>query len=679
VNRRDLIKWGLALGAWLAGSRGAAATAAPTAGAAPAPKRAAGRQSATRRQSSASEFDAEYIVVGSGAGGGTVAARLAESGFRVLLLEAGGDPRQLEGGNPQNPGRNSLPEDYDVPAFHSLATENEALRWDFWVRHYADDERQRRDPKYLATWNNQPADGVLYPRAGTLGGCTAHNAMILVCPHNSDWDQLADLTGDPSWRADRMRTYFERLENCSHRPFERLLSKLGRNPSRHGWGGWLKTERAIPAAAIKDRDLRSTILQSARDAVKAIGGIRVDRARLDFDDPNDWRAVEESAFGIRYTPLTTDNHARVGTRERVLDIQRRYPERLKVELNALATRVLFDDSNRAVGVEYLKGERLYRAHAKPSDGGGELKQARASREVILSGGAFNTPQLLMLSGIGPRAELEAHKIAVRVALPGVGQNLQDRYEVAVLNRMAFDSWEPLRGAAFTRDDAQYREWSSNRHGIFGTNGVLLSVIVPSSLEQPVPDLFCYGLIGNFTGYFPGYSTLVAKNPNCLTWVVLKGHTNNTAGSVTLRSGDPRDAPMINFRYFEEGNDGQRQDIKAVVEGIKLVRKMAEGLKRRGLVEKEEVPGEAVRSDEALSEFVRNNAWGHHASCTCPIGPIESGGVLTTDFKVHGTLGLRVVDASVFPRVPGLFIVSAIYMIGEKAAEVIAADAKRATR
>ena len=676
MNRRDLIKWGLALGAWLAGPKGASATTPSGAGAAGAPKRAAGRQTAARSQTSAPEFDAEYIVVGSGAGGGTVAARLAESGFRVLLLEAGGHTRQLEVGNPQNPARNSLPEDYEVPAFHSLATENEALRWDFFVRHYADDERQRRDPKYLATFNNKPADGVLYPRAGTLGGCTAHNAMILVCPHNSDWDQLADLTGDPSWRADHMRTYFERLENCRHRPFERFLSKLGMNPSRHGWGGWLTTERTIPVAAIKDSNLRSTILQSAKDAVAAIGGPRMDRAQLDFNDPNDWRAVEESAMGIRYTPLTTDNHARVGTRERVLDVQRRFPDRLKVELNALATRVLFDDANRAVGVEYLKGDRLYRAHAKPSEGNGELKQARASREVVLAGGAFNTPQLLMLSGVGPRADLETHGIQVRVALPGVGKNLQDRYEVAVVNRMAFDSWEPLRGAAFTRDDAQFKEWSATRSGVFATNGVLLSVIVPSSLRQPVPDLFCYGLIGDFTGYFPGYSTLVAKNPNCFTWVVLKGHTNNTAGSVTLRSRDPRDAPIVNFRYFEEGNDGQREDIKSVVEGIKLVRRMAEGLKRRGLVEKEELPGDDTKSDEALTEFVRNNAWGHHASCSCPIGPVESGGVLSSDFKVHGTQGLRVVDASVFPRIPGLFIVSAIYMIGEKAAEVIAAAARK---
>jgi len=117
-------------------------------------------------------------------------------------------------------------------------------------------------------------------------------------------------------------------------------------------------------------------------------------------------------------------------------------------------------------------------------------------------------------------------------------------------------------------------------------------------------------------------------------------------------------------------------LKSVVAGVGFVRRLAEGLSRRGMTATEERPGASVRTDAEIEQYVRDNAWGHHASCTCPIGAIETGGVLSTDFKVHKTQGLRVVDASVFPRVPGLFIVSAVYMIGEKAADVIIADARR---
>src|SRR5262249_30247390 len=188
--------------------------------------------------SASAPADADYIVVGSGAGGGTVAARLAERGFRVLVLEAGSDPRKLQGGDAQDPTGNRLPDDYDVPGFHPMSTENEAMRGDSSVRHYSDQSRQTRDPKYVANWNGKPVDGVWYPRAGTLGGCTAHNAMIFVYPHDADWDYIAELTGDRSWQSSRMRKYFERLETCHHRGFDRFLSLFGINHSRHCRPGW---------------------------------------------------------------------------------------------------------------------------------------------------------------------------------------------------------------------------------------------------------------------------------------------------------------------------------------------------------------------------------------------------------------------------------------------------------
>ena len=520
-----------------------------------------------------------------------------------------------------------------------------------------------------------PVNGILYPRAGTLGGCTAHNAMIIVYPHNADWDGIAQMTGDPSWGAAAMRRYFERLEDCRHRPLERLLARVGLNPSRHGWNGWLQVEKSVPKAAVGDFGLVQVLLHSAGQAFEEIGQ-PIERL---FDlveskaDPNDWRLVSDNAVGVRYTPLATRGHHRMGTRERLLETAQRYPERLTIELGALATRVVFDDQNRATGVEYLKGERLYRAHGQPGAAEGVAWRAQARREVILSGGAFNTPQLLMLSGIGPRAALEPFGIPVRIDLPGVGKNLQDRYEVGVVNRMSFAGWEVLEGATFSRGDPQYREWARGEDGVYASNGAVLAAILKSKPQRPLPDLFCFALLGLFGGYFPGYSAAELTKPNYLTWAILKAHTQNRGGEVTLRSADPRDTPLINFHYFEEGSDSAGEDLDSVVAGIRFVRTLTRELRERGLIAAEEQPGDALQSDDELKDFVRTTAWGHHASCTCPIGPRDNGGVLDGDFRLHGAQGLRVVDASVFPRIPGFFIVSAVYMIAEKAADAILAS------
>ena len=607
----------------------------------------------------------DYVIVGSGAGGGTLAARLVEAGASVFLIEAGGDPRACETAR--------MPDDYDVPAFHPYACENPAMSWNFQVRHYASEERQARDPKYSA------GEGVLYPRAATLGGCTAHNAMIYMPPHDSDWNRIAELTGDASWRAPRMRRYARRVEDCHHAPLWRALAKIGIDPTGHGWDGWLRTEKSIPLDAFGDDELVQFLRGTTRTFVRGLKTPFASTVRWlrRGADPNarPWRLG--SFEGLCYTPLTTRGHRRAGSRERVLDAAHAHRDRLHIELDALAMRVVFDDAGVARGVAYGKGKRLYRAHAEASDDPGEAREVRARREVILCGGAFNTPQLLMLSGIGPAAHLGTHGIAARVDLPGVGANLQDRYEVALTHRMR-RPWRVLEGATFKTGDPLWQRWSESRTGMYGSNGAALALIGKSAPTKPEPDLFCMALLARFEGYRPRFSELIGGPGEMLTWAILKAHTENRAGTVRLRSADPRDVPLVNFSYFEEGSDAAAEDLAAVVAGVRFVRSLTAPLIASGLIAEEIAPGPAVASDAQIADYVRNTAWGHHASGTCAIGADgDAAAVLDSAFRVRGTQRLRVVDASVFPRIPGFFIASAVYMAAEKAADAIL-DQARAT-
>ena len=167
--------------------------------------------------------------------------------------------------------------------------------------------------------------------------------------------------------------------------------------------------------------------------------------------------------------------------------------------------------------------------------------------------------------------------------------LQDRYEVGVVNRLV-EPWEVLKGATFTRDDPQCKQWARWRKGVYTTNGVALAVINRSVAERPLPDLFMFALIGRFKGYFPGYSLYAAKGTNYLTWAILKAHTENHGGYVELSSDDPLDPPYINFKYFKEGTDKNGDDLQSVVDGIKFVRTMTAPV--RDLIEEEELPGKA---------------------------------------------------------------------------------------
>ena len=302
---------------------------------------------------------------------------------------------------------------------------------------------------------------------------------------------------------------------------------------------------------------------------------------------------------------------------------------------------------------------------------------QGAREVILCGGAFNTPQLLMLSGIGPADKLARHGIGMRVDLPGVGQNLQDRYEVGVVNRMKFDDWPSLRARTLrARRSAVQAMGAHGATGIYITNGAGLAAdhaVASAAADRPTCSVCALRQVQRL---FPRLSKQIAAHRNYLSWAILKAHTGNHGGWVKLRSARPARPAGNQFPLFRGGHRPRGRRPRLGRRGHQF-RSLAHCPGERPIAA-EELPGPSVQGHAALAQWVQDNAWGHHASCTCPIGPpSEPMAVLDSNFRVYGTSNLRVVDASVFPRIPGFFIVSCVYMIAEKASDAILAAAGHA--
>jgi choline dehydrogenase len=711
-----------------------------------------------------SEFD--YVVVGAGAGGGVVAARLALLGHQVLVIEAGSDSQA---------NRNS-----EVPLFHPFASEDPELSWQMFVRHYLNPVR--RDSKA------GDDDGrIFYPRGSALGGSTAINAMICMPPHHADWDRLAQLTGDASWNRQSMWRYFQRIERCQYRCRPADPDSREHNPAQHGFDGWLPidrphrgdvlehldaslsrliaaaffthypqvaggikrarsayerahrgrvTEVGWDALASLDHDKfvrdigRSVLFGLMRDAdgsgdpkaidrltsalqqiesvfdrivehplevtlqtvylAAAFGELKEVLSSLDgVLDPNDVRVFDERREGVFFIPQSVDARTgkRSGTADLLRSVKAREGEGLTIWTDTFVARVLLEaegGGRRAIGVECLRGGHVYKANYSPRPVVGEPFVVKARREVILCGGAINTPQLLMLSGIGPQSEIErtnmtegdGRAIVLQYDLPGVGENLHDRYEASVLYRLP----EPLTlltecqcrpGSDEQLDrDAAWKRWQQDHQGVYATNGGVVGFTRRSRPEEPDPDLFIFGLPGRFAGYEAGYAEkiLAGDGRRIWSWVILKAHSRNRKGRVRLASRSPLAQPDVCFHYFDPQDADDRKDLADVHTAVQAVREM---MADSGPPGAEETGGTAGKDGDALDQFLRDEAWGHHACGTCKIGrDDDSRAVLAGDFRVRGTWNLRVVDASVFPDIPGFFLAMPVYMIAEKAADVI---------
>jgi choline dehydrogenase len=597
----------------------------------------------------------QYIVVGAGAGGGPLAVRLAQRGFDVLLLDAGSD---------------EIPRSAVVPAFHALATEDPEISWGYIVKQR--DEVPALDIPGVESSKDQSS--IWYPRASGIGGCTLHNAMVAMYPHPQDWGKIYDAakaTGEnyaASWQPAKMRELFEnRVER-----------------KRYNWGdysGWHHLEMSSLWQGVRDPNLRKTLLRAAQAGDDgSIFNVLRDVNRQQNSD-------KEGFFMI---PKSTRDGSRYGVYNYVMENRGRTRRggKLTVMPHSLVKKIVFkrnnDDAVSATAVEVARGKQLYRAHRQSDHDDYETRVYKANDEIILSAGAFNTPQILMLSGIGS-SEHFASAAWQRVkggkqwkVLEGVGKNLQDRYEVSVVSEYKRD-FSLISSCEFTSDaqlDPCYNAWadeSAREKSIYASNGVTGGIKRRSrqhKLTGGPQDLILFGLLGDFRGYYPGYSNSLfgadGHARNRFSWAILKGYSNNRSGQVRLRTADFRDTPEIDFNYFGEGKE---QDLEAIYEAIQEVR--ATNSQLGEIIERELYPGNKVSSAAELKLWIEREAWGHHASCSARMGHKSDPGAVTDyNFKVHGTHNLRIVDASVFPEIPGLFISVPIYMIAERAAEVI---------
>ncbi|KAH8654420.1 hypothetical protein BGZ60DRAFT_386199 [Tricladium varicosporioides] len=613
----------------------------------------------------------DYIVVGSGPGGGTLAANLAKAGQSVLLLEAGDD--QGENLNEKIAG-------------WFTAVGDPLMRWDFFIKYHSNETVN--DQYEHITWKTKEGLfyvgmdpplgstklGVYYPRAGTLGGCSTHNAMAAALPSDSDWQDIADLTGDQSWTPRNMRQYFTRLENDHSVP---------QGTPGHGFDGFLditvNSDEFLRNQTQGTEVLKATAKLLGQDPTK-IFEIITNGTDLNNDDPNRDQQVGIFGFPAHRDPMGR----RVSARTAVFEVWnatnsaglKKYP--LTVSLNSLVTKILFDRAGkvpRATGVDYLLGQSMYRADPRyNASNSGVKKQAFARKEVIVSGGTFNSPQLLMLSGIGPKADLEKLKIEVIVNLPGVGTNLQDNLEMGVTAAGAHDftSTGPICTFGAPGDPCLTEWYLGKGEYTKGPWAAIMYKTKSAALDER--DLFIFPFPGgDFRGYWPSQTVneVSKRVPNAFDFSIVKMHSNNRLGSVKLASSDPRDTPLMNFRFFEDA--GGDADLVAMQEGIDFGRRVFDSMTAAGSMLapfSELSPCKGNRGCD-VKEYVRAQAWSHHATSSCSIGSDSDPlAVLDSKFRVRGTKGLRVVDASAFPRTPGGFPVLPTFMLGMKASDVI---------
>ncbi|KAF2625035.1 GMC oxidoreductase [Macroventuria anomochaeta] len=610
------------------------------------------------------EYD--YVIIGSGPGGGSLASNLATSGYSVFLIEAGGD------------GSTDFVE--EIPSLNSVAAESPPHSWSFFVEHYANKTQAHRDPKYAYLRGNgsyyvgldPPVDaqplGILYPRGATLGGSSQVNAMNFAWAPDNEWDYIANLTGDGTWGHENMRKFLIELENCTYVP---------QGTPGHGYDGYLESSMMDPLITTgitseKVGRFVSSIIRETEGIESADVQQLAELLVRDINrvDPDRYASNLTFLLPLAISP-TSGSRSSIGKHINSV-VEAGYP--LTISLHSLATRVLLEQCDgrpKAIGVEYMIGEGLYSADPRynASQQPEGVRTVRAKKEVIVAGGTFNTPQILKLSGIGPREELERLDIPVIVDLPAVGNFMQDNYETPI-HVQSEVPWQETANVSCTRtfnaSDPCFVQWETNGTGPYSLSGGTFFLTWRSSVSwDDDADLFFLSAAGwGDSGFYPGFSR---RQPVPEMWgtSIVRMQTANPSGSIHLRSRDPRQAPEINFNFFAENSE---TDLQALAEGVSLLMRAYDDT---GLPYTVVSPNPAVEMHQALMD----EAFSHHASSSCRMGPAgDRSSCVDSKFRVIGVDNLRVVDASVFPRVPGAMPNGPTFTISRKAYEVILEDA-----
>ncbi|QKJ88493.1 sorbosone dehydrogenase [Paramixta manurensis] len=459
--------------------------------------------------------------------------------------------------------------------------------------------------------------GVIVPQAKVLGGGSTVNAMVYMRGHTQDYDDWnAHVAGsgiDWSWQT--LLPHFTAIEDNDH---------LG--APNHGVGGPMKVSHLGHFSPL------------SRAYVKTMQGLGIPYTP-DFNTGN--------PFGVGFMQHTIDWKTR--KRCSVVDAfiePLRDDVNLFIETNAQVEEILFE-GDRAVGVRYQRK--------------GVSESARATREVILSAGAYQTPKILMLSGIGPKQHLEEQGITVRLDLPGVGQNLQDHYEVPVVatTNGAFGYYGQDKGWPMVKAGLQYMLFKS---GPVTTTGVeTCAFFDPLDFNAtPTIQMFCVPTVyldRDVMGQDPGHGVTVNS-------LLLRP---KATGRVWLRSRDPADLPHVDTQIF-----GHPDDLARTIAGFRFARQVVNALPLHEMIEKEIFPGEETLSDEAIAAHCKRMVkTGYHPVGTCRMGSDDDPmAVLTADLRVRGIRGLRVVDASMMPNIISGNTNAIVMAVAHRAADFI---------